>query len=113
VFEPHSMAILSAGALLMNRVEDSGEMSDDLDGFLSFTWHGAHDEGHGADREIGCIVDVIRDAIGGQGELYFCSTKCLRKFLNQSVDELERSVMNERGAFQPANSADPKGRTAG
>ncbi len=45
-----------------------------MDGFLSLAWHGAHDGGKGRDKEIGCMVDIIRDAVGGQADLYFCST---------------------------------------
>ena len=48
--------------------------------------------GQGNDGDIFCGVDIIHDAIGGQADLYFCSTKCLRKFLNACVDELERKV---------------------
>lgn len=95
VFEPHSFAVLSAGALLMDRKSDSGGMSDDLDGFLNLLWHGAHDGGQGDDRELCCIVDIMRDVIGGQGEAYFCSTQCLRAFLNKCVDELENKVRKE------------------
>ena len=96
VFEPHSFAILTAGALLMNRAEDYGGRSDDLDGFLTLGWHGAHEGGVGADRDIGCNLDIMQDTFGGQGELYFCSTECLRNFLNQSVDALENMIAKER-----------------
>jgi len=47
VFEPHSMAILYAGAMLMDRAKDEGGPSDDLDGSLELHWHGAHDGGTG------------------------------------------------------------------
>ena len=96
VFEPHSMAILTAGAVLMDRAKDSGGPSDDLDGFLALHWHGAHNGGQGKDADVFCGVDIIRDAIGGQADLYFCSTECLRKFLNACVDELERKVAEAR-----------------
>ena len=96
VLEPHSMAILMAGALLMDRTEDCGGPSDDMDGFLSLHWHGAHDGGKGEDPEIGCEVDIIQDCVGGQAELYFCSTKCLRQFLNWCVDELEGKIEEKR-----------------
>ena len=98
MFEPHSMAIVTAGALLMDREKNTGTMSDSLDGFLSLTWHGGHDGGSGAHEETHCTVHVIDEAPGGQGELYFCSTACLRKFLNSCVDELERRIeASERG----------------
>lgn len=39
--KPHSMAIVNIGAMLMtNRAKGAGMMSDDLDGFLRFIWHG-------------------------------------------------------------------------
>jgi len=106
VFEPHSFAVLNAGALLMNREEGSGEMSDDLDGYLTMYWHGAHqeDNGQGVDPEIGCAVDIIQDAQGGQGTLYFCSTQCLRTFLNYCVDELEQRIKKERDGLQQENA---------
>jgi hypothetical protein len=100
VWEPHSMAVLTAGALFMNRREKLGGPSNKMDGFLSLAWHGAHDGGKGRGKEIGCVVDIIRDAVGGQADLYFCSTGCLRRFLNACVDELERRMAKERKALQ-------------
>ena len=75
VFEPHSFAVLS------------GEAGLDL------TWHGAHDQGIGEHRDIHVGVSVVRDVIG-QFDLYFCSMKCLRAFLNDCVDELEARIEN-------------------
>jgi len=92
ILEPHSMAILCAGALLMNRKENTGVPSNRMDGFLDLAWHGAHDGGKGKVREIYCVVEVIKDVIGGQADLCFCSTKCLRRFLNTCVDQLEASM---------------------
>jgi hypothetical protein len=92
VFEPHSMACIDAGALKVNRKRDTGGPSDDLDGFLHLSWHGAHDSGMGDDRDIFCNLEVIKDVRGGQGELYFCSTTCLRAFLNACVDALEQQI---------------------
>ena len=95
VFEPHSTAILSAGALLMNRKTQSGGMSDNLDGVMSLTWHGAHDGGVGRNREIYTSVYVADSVRGGQFDLYFCSTDCLRRFLNECVDALDAKVAKE------------------
>ena len=103
VLEPHSFAILHAGALLMDRPDDSGGPSDNLDGFLSLGWHGAHDDGQGDDRDIGCYLDIIRDARGGQADLYFCSTACLRTFMNQCVDKLEGRIKEEQEGLQQEN----------
>ncbi len=92
VLEPHSMAILSAGALRMDRKTDSGKMSDNLDGFLSLTWHGAHDNGAGDNRDIYTSVYVADSVGGGQFDVYFCSTDCLRAFLNECVDALDAKI---------------------
>jgi len=98
VLEPHSMAVLGVGALLMDRKNDSGGPSSDMDAFFHLTWHGAHDGGEGEDREIGCMLDIIKDIRGGQAEMYFCSTECLRQFLNFCVDELERKMARLRSS---------------
>jgi hypothetical protein len=89
------MAILSGGALLMDRETDSGGMSDDMDGFLSLTWHGAHDGGQGEHKDIHTSVYVADYTRGGQYEVYFCSTKCLREYLNFCVDQLESRIAAE------------------
>ena len=108
VFEPHSMAILTAGAMLMDRAEDSGGPSNDLDGFLALHWHGAHNGGKGQHGDVFCGVDIIRDAFGGQADLYFCSTECLRKFLNACVDELAGKIAK---ANQPKQQAKGRGKS--
>ena len=100
VWDPHSMAILAAGALLVDRKKKWGRASDKLDGFLHLMWHGAHDGGKGRNKEIGCVVDIVQDVVGGQADLYFCSTRCLRRFFSACVDELERRMAKEREALQ-------------
>ncbi len=96
VLEPHSFVVIAGGAFLMNREEDSGGPDDNMDGFLDIIWHGAHDGGEGRDREIGATVQIAKDVIGGQFELYFCSTKCLRPYLNFCVDELEKKMRKQK-----------------
>lgn len=97
VLEPHSMAIINLGAILMtNRETGSGTMSSDLDGFLRLIWHGAHDGGLGRDSGIDAHVEIVEDAHGGQADLYFCSTRCLRGFLNACVDELEHRIVGAK-----------------
>lgn len=89
VNEPHSMAILNGGALTMSPDRTCGEMDDKLDGFLSLLWHGAHDGGTGDYPNMGGVVRIADNCRGGQFEMYFCSTNCLRGFLNHCVDKLE------------------------
>ena len=96
VSEPHSFAVLSGGALLMNREKDTGLPDDNLDGFLSLSWHGAHDEGEGEDSDIDANVDVARGVRGGQFEMYFCSISCLRSYSNHCLDQLEKEIRAER-----------------
>ena len=96
VFEPHSFAILSGSAL--KRVgKDRFEIADDVSGFLEVGWHGAHSEegSEGPDADIGLSIAIAVNAPQGQFELYFCSTDCMRAFLNFCVDELEREVDSE------------------
>jgi hypothetical protein len=91
------MAIVNLGALLMtNREKGTGAMSDDLDGFLRFIWHGAHSGVDGTDAGISAHLDIVADVRGGQADLYFCSTACLRAFLNACVDEFESRIAEAR-----------------
>ena len=91
VYEPHSMAILNAGA--MRQVgQDRYAMAADTVAFLTLTWHGAHSGGEGQFPESYASVDVAAHVAGGQFDLYFCSTTCLRGFLNYCVDALEKQL---------------------
>jgi len=98
VSEPHSMAMLSCGALLMNRKTGNGGSDARLDGFLDLTWHGAHtsEEGQGKHPDIYARVDIASRVRGGQLGVNFCSTKCLRSFLNYAVDVLEKKMKIRR-----------------
>lgn len=91
VNEPNSMAILNGGALMMSEDRTCGGMDARLDGFLSLIWHGAHGGGEGEFSERGGMVRIADDCPGGQFEIYFCSTDCLRAYLNHCVDRLEEN----------------------
>lgn len=97
VSEPNAMAVLSGGALLLNsRGESVLKKSNRLDGYLSLTWHGAHDGDAGSDFGIYEAIPVALNVQGGQFDLYFCSTICLRSFLNHAVDSLESKVLRAK-----------------
>ena len=98
VLEPHSFAVIGGGSFLMDRLEDSGKPSDDMEAYLYFGWHGAHPEegGEGIDADIHSQVRVADSVVGGQFGLYFCSTACLRAFLNHCVDKLEWKLNRQR-----------------
>jgi hypothetical protein len=93
VLEPHSMAIFAGGSIYAGGRRG---IPDELEGFASITWHGAHDGGIGDDRDIYVSTDFARDCQGGQFEIYFCSTGCLRAFFNSWVDALEAKVQKEK-----------------
>jgi len=80
----------------MDKSKDSGGSDKRMSGFLHTSWHGAHYGGRGKDKGIGATIVIAQNVKGGQFELYFCSTKCLRSYLNYCVDELERKVSSER-----------------
>ena len=42
------------------------------------------------------MVHVADNCRGGQFDVYFCSTDCLRAFLNSCVDALELEVQKEK-----------------
>ena len=87
------MAIFHGGSIYTGRRRG---IPDELEGFASITWHGAHDMGTGHDRDIYTSTDFARDCQGGQFEVYFCSTACLRAFFNSWVDVLETKIQKEK-----------------
>ena len=98
------MAMINLGAMLMtDRKKGAGSMSEDLDGFMRLIWHGAHDGAVGRDANLDAHVDIVEDVRGGQADLYFCSTTCLRSFLNACVDDLERKVAETRKRERSTN----------
>jgi hypothetical protein len=94
VWEPHSFAMLWGGAMEKKGRDGYGSDIEDkkIVGFLSLEWHGAHDDGRGEFRECDCGIDIVDKAAGGNFGLYFCSTSCLREFLNKAVDKLEQEI---------------------
>ena len=95
VLEPHSMAIISGFTTFIRRPRPNTSVAD-LATSLDITWHGAHDSGIGDDRDIFTTVSLAEDCHDGKFQVYFCSTKCLRAFLNTWVDALETKVRSEK-----------------
>jgi hypothetical protein len=89
----NSFAVLSGGALVKDK---SGKFSIEdkrLTAWLNLDWQGGPADGktkQGAD--VGTGLALAWEVAGGQFNLNFCGTKCLRAFLNYCVDELERKV---------------------
>ena len=106
VFEPHSFAVISGGALFGRLGSKNAGPDPRMKGFFGLTWHGAHDNGSGDHRDVYVRVDVAKDCEDGQFEMYFCSPKCLRAFFDDCVDELEARIANpDRG--RPRGGKDP------
>ena len=99
------MAILAGGAVrVVDRPSKSADMAVDSIGFLDIIWHGAHDGGLGTDREISARVPLAEDTPDGQFEFYFCSTRCLRDFLNACVDKLDLRIRKEKKPKRPGRT---------
>ncbi|MCB0324718.1 MAG: hypothetical protein KDD69_14145 [Bdellovibrionales bacterium] len=97
VGEPHSFATMSGGGL--QRCQGDTQMSSkEIAGFLSFDWHGGHSDmgGTGVDLDLSANFELASDTANGQFELIFCTTKCMRQFLNNCVDELEDRIQKEQ-----------------
>ena len=92
ILEPHSFAVLTGGALIMDRRRRNGRMDDALDGFLDLVWHGSHDGGEGIHPETSARVTIADSVRGGQFDIYVCSTRCLRKLFDEWVDRLEDAL---------------------
>jgi hypothetical protein len=75
---------LGGGALKGNK--RMAEMSSELVGFLSLTLHDHNYNGKGG------YLPIADNTKNGQFEFYFCSTQCLRKFLNHLVDRFEDGI---------------------
>ena len=99
VLEPHSFAALNGGAMLMDRKRKNGGPDERMDGFLALEWHGAHDGGQGKDRDIHEMIEIAKDVRSGQFDILFCSTKCLRAYLNYCVDALEKKIKKSKTAM--------------
>jgi len=91
VFEPHSFAIVSAGALMKMRGGAAGP-APRLKGFWGLAWHGVHDRGSDEHPNVFVHAPVAESVDGGQCEIYLCSTRCLRRFFTDLVDELDRRI---------------------
>src|SRR5262249_19044409 len=86
-----AFAVLNAGAL-MGDGKGNGSWDDRLLGFFTMIWHGAHGNPDPAENDVYSGIDVVEDVQGGQYDLTFCSTSCMRSFLNACIDKLEMRV---------------------
>ena len=73
----------------------SSSMHPKMEGFLYIGFHGAHSE---VSSQPSAQVVIAKDTPDGQFETQFCSTACLRAFLNRCVDQLEQKLGGVNGA---------------
>ena len=90
--EPNSFAILEAGS--MQKLGNTAAPTFDHVAWLSMAFHGAHTDsgGVGKQPDSGGHITIVEDAPMGQFAIYFCSTECLRSFMNKCVDALEEEI---------------------
>jgi len=85
--EGHPMVIVNAGALV--KVGDERyAISEDAIAFFTLAWHAQGIPSSGRSASVD-VADMVQ---GGQFDLYFCSTQCLRAFFNRCVDALEQKI---------------------
>lgn len=53
-----------------------------------------------------------RDSEVGEMELHFCSTRCLRRFFKDAIDELDRRIAAEKPSVQKAKKSRRSGGAA-
>ena len=89
------MAIISGDTTFVGREPRNASLRN-LRASLDIIWHGAHDSGVGEDRDIFTTVSLADECHDGEFDIYFCSTTCLRAFLNSWVDALETKIRQEK-----------------
>src|SRR4051812_26835542 len=73
--EPGEFLVLETGALLhTDSTMQNGGPDDLMSGYLTLVKHGAEPDGPYV------RLDLVRDLVGGQADLLFCSGQCLRRF---------------------------------
>jgi hypothetical protein len=88
--EPGEFLWLAAGAVLHdNAARQTGGPNELMSAYFSLIKHGAEPNGPFV------RLDLVRDLVGGQADLLFCSSECLREFFGSAVDELERRWREE------------------
>src|SRR5688572_9906233 len=92
--EPHSFAELFGGALRRTG-KDSYSQDSNLAGYLELGWHPQEGDKE-FDANFCFSIRLAYRTHAGQFAFYFCSTACMRAFLNFCVDELESTVAKGR-----------------
>ncbi len=78
------------GADLLSADDGDSIQTRRLKGFLDIGFHGRDPEM----RDSGGFT-LVKDVPYGQFDLNWCSIECMRKTLNQLLDDLERSIADQ------------------
>ena len=78
--------VLNGGAL--EKINKNTSMSSGkMEGFLSVQYHSGDDS-----ENCGFNFDIVDKSEGGQFDIYFCSTNCMRQFFNELIDKIEKKT---------------------
>lgn len=75
--------VINAGALKKGN-DHTYVPDEDSKGFLSMAYHPDHHS-----KKQGKSIEIVSGAKGGQFDLYFCSTTCMRTFFDNLISEFE------------------------
>ncbi len=84
-------AVLPTSALVRAAILMNAALTSALGAFFHVGFHGKN-----ADMSDSGGVEVVKDLDGGQFDLQFCSTACLRQFFSTIVDEVEKSISRQK-----------------
>ena len=99
--EGYGFVRLTTGAILHdNKKRKYGEPSELMDSIFSLWYHGAHPTKKGENGRIEITsmdnaehhMDIVSSTQGGQIDIHFCSSTCLREFFGSVVDSFESGI---------------------
>jgi hypothetical protein len=81
----NGFAYLACGALLLTEDEQDSIFTDKLRAFFDVGFHGRE-----SDMTDSSNISIVADLYEGQFEMCWCSVACMRKWLFEVLDEVER-----------------------
>jgi len=90
--EPNSFLVVNGGAMKRISRNFSEGVCEDLRGFLDIRFYGPTGKGLGKYKNKAADREIVRNSKGGQFDLNFCSTDCLRIFVNSIIDDMEKEL---------------------
>ena len=94
--------ISGGGLFVLNKKEEYKKSIPETEGFLSLVWYEKVKNKNGISLWDGSYMDIVERSANGIYSLSFCSTKCLREFINKCLDEFERRVEKRKELIRKA-----------